>query len=59
MPPNIVLCYPVEDRHLRQFETAFPQARIINAGQEGIAASILEADILSAMPRCPCPGRGW
>ena len=43
--PNIVLCYPVETRHLQRFTDTFPHARIINAGQERIAEEIFLADI--------------
>lgn len=42
---RIVLCYPVEDRHLRQIATAAPGAEIVDAGQERIAEEILAADI--------------
>ncbi|HEX7376938.1 MAG TPA: D-2-hydroxyacid dehydrogenase [Pirellulales bacterium] len=42
---RIVLCYPAEDRHLRQIAAAAPAAEIIDAGQERIAAEILVADI--------------
>lgn len=42
---RIVLCYPVEDRHVRQIATAAPGAEIIDAGQERIAAEILAADL--------------
>lgn len=42
---RIVLCYPVEDRHLRQIAAAAPAAEIIDAGQERIAEEILAADV--------------
>lgn len=42
---RIVLCYPVEPRHLQQIATAAPGAEIVDAGQHGIAAEILSADI--------------
>ena len=31
---RVVLCYPVQDRHVAQFQAAAPQCEIINAGQE-------------------------
>jgi phosphoglycerate dehydrogenase-like enzyme len=52
---TIVLCYPVESRHLRLFGEAFPTARIINAGQEGIAELIFEADIFVGHAKVPVP----
>lgn len=44
MKPKLVLCYPVEDRHLQQFQTQLPELEIINAGQEGIGEAIFDAD---------------
>ncbi|HET6883480.1 MAG TPA: D-2-hydroxyacid dehydrogenase [Pirellulales bacterium] len=42
---RLVLCYPVEQRHLRQIAAAAPGAEIVDAGQEGIAQEILAADV--------------
>lgn len=42
---RIVLCYPVEQRHLNQIQAAWPAAEIVDAGQEGIADEIHQADI--------------
>lgn len=42
---RIVLCYPVEEKHLRQIAAAVPDAELVDAGQERIASEILEADI--------------
>lgn len=42
---RIVLCYPVEPIHIEQIAAVCPDAEIIDAGQEGIAAEILSADI--------------
>jgi phosphoglycerate dehydrogenase-like enzyme len=44
-PVNIVLCYPVEPKHIAQIEAAAPGSTVINAGQQGIPEAILEADI--------------
>ncbi|MBX3422108.1 MAG: D-2-hydroxyacid dehydrogenase [Pirellulaceae bacterium] len=52
---NIVLCYPVLAEHVRQFRDAFPKANIINAGQEGIAQQIFEADIFVGHAKVPVP----
>lgn len=42
---RIVLCYPVEEQHLRQIAAAAPGAEIVDAGQERIAEEILAADV--------------
>ena len=42
---NIVLCYPVLDKHVAWIQQAVPHANIINAGQERIHEAIFEADI--------------
>jgi D-3-phosphoglycerate dehydrogenase len=60
---RIVLCYPVEERHLRQIRTAAPGHEIVNAGQEQIATELLEADIFCGHAKVPVPwdeivGRG-
>ena len=50
---NIVLCYPVEDRHLRVIQAAAPNAKIINAGQDGIGKAIFGADIFIGHAKVP------
>lgn len=52
---NIVLCYPVQAHHLRQFRDAFPEANIIDAGQEGIAEELFNADIFVGHAKVPVP----
>ena len=42
---RIVLCYPVEPKHLAQIAAVAPEAELVDAGQERIAQEILEADI--------------
>ena len=42
---RIVLCYPVEQRHLDQIAAAAPDAKIVDAGQQQIDREILDADI--------------
>ncbi len=53
MSKNIVLCYPVEDRHLQMLQRAAPEWNIINAGQEGIPQQIFEADIFVGHAKVP------
>jgi phosphoglycerate dehydrogenase-like enzyme len=50
---NIVLCYPVEERHLKWLAEAVPDARFINAGQEGIHRAIMDADIFVGHAKVP------
>lgn len=52
---RIVLCYPLESKHLEQIKAAAPKAHVINAGQEGIAEAILDADIFCGHAKVPMP----
>jgi phosphoglycerate dehydrogenase-like enzyme len=42
---NIVLCYPVLERHVAWLQQAAPHANFINAGQERIHEAIFDADV--------------
>lgn len=53
MTTNIVLCYPVEPRHLELYAKHFPDARIIDAGQERIGEEIFLADIFVGHAKVP------
>lgn len=60
---RIVLCYPVEDRHVEMIRSAAPDAEIVVAGQERIARELPEADIYCGHAKVPVPweavvGRG-
>jgi phosphoglycerate dehydrogenase-like enzyme len=50
---QIVLCYPVEPKHIEQIAAAAPGAEICNAGQERIAREILGADIFCGHAKVP------
>jgi D-3-phosphoglycerate dehydrogenase len=52
---RIVLCYPVEDRHIDQIQRAAPRAEIVDAGQERIAAELTTADIFCGHAKVPVP----
>jgi phosphoglycerate dehydrogenase-like enzyme len=52
---RIVLCYPLQQRHLDQIHSAAPDAEIVNAGQERIAEEILTADVFCGHPKVPTP----
>lgn len=42
---RIVLCYPVEPKHVAQIQTVVPQAEVVDAGQSRIPEEILAADV--------------
>jgi phosphoglycerate dehydrogenase-like enzyme len=50
---RIVLCYPVESRHVAQIQAAAPQAEICDAGQEGVARELFECDVFCGHPKVP------
>ncbi len=53
---KIVLCYPVEARHLAQIRTvAAPNDEVIDAGQERIAQWLPAADIFCGHAKVPVP----
>ncbi|PHR96305.1 MAG: phosphoglycerate dehydrogenase [Blastopirellula sp.] len=52
---NIVLCYQSQPHHIEQIQSIAPDATVINAGQEGIAEAILEADIYFGHAKVPVP----
>lgn len=50
---RIVLCYPVEPRHVEQIALAASGDEIIDAGQRGVAAEIMAADIFCGHAKVP------
>ena len=52
---RIVLCYPVEPQHIARIQAAWPEAEIIDAGQERVADELLDADIFCGHPKVPVP----
>lgn len=52
---RIVVCYPVEDRHLAQIQSAAGDAEIVNAGQERIAEELPFADWFLGHAKVPVP----
>lgn len=52
---RIVLCYPIEPRHLEQIRAAAPGHEIVDAGQERIAAELPNADIFCGHAKVPVP----
>jgi phosphoglycerate dehydrogenase-like enzyme len=52
---RIVLCYPVEPAHVARIAAVAPEAEIIDAGQERVAAELPEADVFCGHPKVPVP----
>jgi D-3-phosphoglycerate dehydrogenase len=52
---RIVLGYPVEEHHIRQIQTVWPEARIVAASQEQIADLLPTADIFCGHAKVPVP----
>lgn len=52
---RIVLCYPVEERHLAQIAAAAPGAEVVDAGQDRIAELLPTADIYCGHAKTPVP----
>ena len=50
---RIVLCYPVEPRHVEQIQAAAPQAEICDAGQEHVATELFRCDLFCGHPKVP------
>jgi phosphoglycerate dehydrogenase-like enzyme len=54
-PQRIVLCYPVEARHIAQIAAAAPYSEIIDAGQERVADELFAADIFCGHAKVSVP----
>ena len=52
---RIVLCYPVEARHRSQIQGVWPEATLVDAGQERVAEELLSADLFCGHPKVPVP----
>ncbi len=52
---RIVLCYPVESRHVELIQAAWPGAEIVDAGQERVAEELPSADIFCGHAKVPVP----
>ena len=53
---NIVLCFPVEDRHVAQIQhAALSDDVVVNAGQERVAECLPDADIFCGHAKVPVP----
>lgn len=53
--PRIVLCYPVEAKHIAQLQAVAPNADFVDAGQERIAEELPAADLFFGHAKVPVP----
>ncbi len=53
MPTRIVLCYPVEAKHKEQISAAMPGGEVVDAGQDGVARELFDADIFCGHAKVP------
>ncbi|QDT69387.1 Glycerate dehydrogenase [Planctomycetes bacterium MalM25] len=58
-PQRLVLCYPVEEKHVQQIEKALDslgiEAEVVDAGQERVADELLDADLYCGHAKVPVP----
>ncbi|MBN2022680.1 MAG: D-2-hydroxyacid dehydrogenase [Pirellulales bacterium] len=50
---RLVLCYPVEPKHLAQIRQAAPDYDVVDAGQEGVARELFDADLFCGHAKVP------
>jgi D-3-phosphoglycerate dehydrogenase len=50
---KIVLCYPLQTKHLHQIQALMPDAEVVDAGQKRIAEALFEADIFCGHAKVP------
>lgn len=50
---RIVLCYPLEPRHVAQIQAAAPEAEICDAGQERVAHELFACDVYCGHEKVP------
>ncbi len=53
MSTRIVLCYPVEAKHIERIAAAMPEADVVDAGQDRIAKELFQADIFCGHAKVP------
>lgn len=52
---RIVLCYPVEPKHVAKIRAVVPEATLVDAGQERVAEELPSADLFCGHPKVPVP----
>ncbi len=54
-PERIVLCYPVEQKHVAQIAAVAPDAEVVDAGQEHVAEELPHCDVFCGHAKVPVP----
>ncbi len=52
-PMKLVLCYPVEAKHIAQIQAVGPELEIVDAGQERVAHELHHCDLFCGHPKVP------
>ena len=52
---RVVLCFPVESRHIEQISAVSPTCEVVDAGQERVATELMDADIFIGHAKVPVP----
>lgn len=55
---RIVLCYPLEPKHLAQIAAVAPDAELVDAGQQRVAEELFRADIFCGHAKVPVDWQG-
>lgn len=55
---RVVLCYQADERHCRRIRETFPDAEIVNAGQERVAEELFQADVFFGHAKVPVDWEG-
>ena len=55
---RIVLCYPVERRHVEQISAVVPGVEVVDAGQERVAEELFDADVYCGHAKVPVDWEG-
>ncbi|HEV7282159.1 MAG TPA: D-2-hydroxyacid dehydrogenase [Pirellulaceae bacterium] len=55
---RVVLCYQAEERHCRRIRETFPDVEVVNAGQEGVAQELFDADVFFGHAKVPVDWEG-
>lgn len=53
MKTRVVLCYPVTSQLVKQIEATWPDAEVIDAGQERVDQELLDADVFCGHAKVP------
>jgi D-3-phosphoglycerate dehydrogenase len=55
---RIVLCYPVDERHVTQIRQAAPGADVVDVSQERLPVELFQADVFCGHPKVPIDWEG-